>query len=144
MIDAKISLDGFPEGPLKYILQYLRGSQWFFFLTGSRAMTSNLSPGGKDWDFFVQDDGGELPERLLRMGFSPVEGNYEDFEPVTIYRHPVGVDIEIVPKANNLLRDQETIREYFRGVYEALPKEFRGLLWEGVHRIQEDAVRSWT
>lgn len=78
------------------MVQKLIQSPYQFHLTGSRFFQFNRPD--SDWDFFVQYSF-EVKEFIVGLGFEFVEGSdnkYTDFSNINIYRHPDGVDIQMV------------------------------------------------
>jgi hypothetical protein len=91
-----------PQTPQHEILEQLENSAYTFYLTGSRFFgTSNEF---SDWDFFT-DSEEAIPE-LRSLGFNKlnalVYGEGEDNlqELKSVYRHPVGIDIQVVEDVN--------------------------------------------
>ena len=78
------------------MVQKLIQSTYQFHLTGSRFFQFNRPD--SDWDFFVQYSF-EVEQFIVGLGFAFVEGsdnNYTDFSNIRIYRHPDGVDVQMV------------------------------------------------
>ena len=67
------------------------------YLTGSRFFSPNTKfSSDTDYDFFTSELDPSMEEYLCNLGFCPEFSAYKDDNTLVVYRHPYGIDIQIV------------------------------------------------
>lgn len=115
------------------IFQEMEESPYQFYLTGSRFF--GTSTAFSDWDFFIEGnpfDPNWFDKFLNPLGFNQiyVPHEYQRSDHIhCVYRHPIGIDIQIVKNARNKEIAQDILYP-LAGYLESLPKSQRFWVWE--------------
>jgi hypothetical protein len=90
------------------LMQMERDVIYRFHLTGSRYFGTHTKD--SDYDFFIENDDG-LETWLKDHGFNLISKPYVNANTIVVYRHPMGIDVQIVLDADRHFKVQKALDE---------------------------------